>query len=56
MTRVISISAASDLHGNLPEMKSASLVFIGGDIFPGELDNNPDVQGAWFRDVFLPWV
>lgn len=56
MTRDVSISAVADLHGNLPEMKSASLVFIGGDIFPGELDKNPDAQGAWFRDVFLPWV
>ncbi len=56
MTRGVSISAVADLHGNLPEMKSASLVFIGGDIFPGELDKNPDAQGAWFSDVFLPWV
>lgn len=56
MIRSVTISAVADLHGNLPEIKSASLVFIGGDIFPGELDKNPDVQGAWFRDVFLPWV
>lgn len=56
MTRDVSISAVADLHGNLPEMKSAGLVFIGGDILPGELDKKPDAQGAWFRDVFLPWV
>ena len=56
MIKRVFISAVADLHGNLPEMQYASLVVICGDIFPGELDNDPDGQGAWFRTAFLPWV
>ena len=56
MIKRVFISAIADLHGNLPEMQYASLVVICGDIFPGELDNDPDGQGTWFRTAFLPWV
>lgn len=56
MIKRVFISAIADLHGNLPEMQYASLVIICGDIFPGELDKDPDGQGSWFRAVFLPWV
>lgn len=56
MIKRVFISALADLHGNLPEMKYARLVVICGDIFPGELDKDPDGQGAWFRAAFLPWI
>ncbi len=50
------ISAIADLHGHLPQMPKADLAVVCGDIFPGEMDKDPDSQGTWFRDVFLPWV
>lgn len=50
------ISAIADLHGHLPQMLKADLAVICGDIFPGELDKDPDGQGAWFRSTFLSWV
>jgi len=56
MTKTVSISAIADLHGHLPQMPKADLAVVCGDIFPGEMDNDPDSQGTWFRDVFLPWV
>ena len=55
MTSVL-ISAIADLHGHLPQMPKADLTVICGDIFPGEMDKDPEAQGTWFRDVFLPWV
>lgn len=50
------ISAISDLHGHLPQMPKADLAVICGDIFPGEMDKDPEAQGTWFHNVFLPWV
>ena len=55
MTSVL-IAAIADLHGHLPQMPKADLTVICGDIFPGEMDKDPEAQGTWFRDVFLPWV
>ena len=56
MTKLISISAIADLHGHLPQMQYSDLAVVAGDIFPGELDKDPEGQGEWFRAVFLPWV
>ena len=56
MTKQISISAIADLHGHLPQMQHSDLAVVAGDIFPGELDKDPDGQGVWFRVAFLPWV
>ena len=50
------ISAISDLHGHLPQMPKTDLTVICGDIFPGEMDKDPEAQGTWFRAAFLPWV
>lgn len=56
MTKLIFISAIADLHGHLPQMQYSDLAVVAGDIFPGELDKDPEGQGEWFRAVFLPWV
>ena len=56
MIKSISISAIADLHGHLPQMQGSDLAVVAGDIFPGELDKDPEGQGEWFRAVFLPWV
>ena len=56
MINHISISAIADLHGYLPQMQHSDLAVVAGDIFPGALDKDPDAQGEWFRNSFLPWV
>mgnify|MGYP004614719395 FL=1 len=52
----VSVAAISDTHGYLPDMPAADLAVICGDIFPGEMDKEPEQQGRWFRETFLPWV
>ena len=49
-------SSVTILHGYLPVMPPCDLAVVCGDIFPGEMDRAVEVQGAWFRDVFMPWV
>lgn len=56
MISYVTVSAIADLHGHLPQMPKADLTVICGDIFPGEMDKDPEAQGTWFKNVFLPWV
>ena len=56
MKSSVTILAAADLHGYLPVMPPCDLAVVCGDIFPVEMDRAVEVQGAWFRNVFMPWV
>lgn len=50
------ITAAADIHGHLPEMAPCDMAVICGDIFPGEMEREPERQGKWFLSDFLPWA
>ena len=56
MLDFVTISAIADTHGHLPYIQPSDLAIVAGDIFPGELDKDPEGQGEWFRADFLPWV
>ena len=56
MLDFVTISAIADTHGHQPDIQPSDLAIVAGDIFPGELDKDPEGQGEWFRADFLPWV
>lgn len=55
-TSPVSISATSDLFGHLPDIYPCDLAVVCGDIFPGAMDRDPEAQGQWFHERFLPWI
>ena len=52
----MTITAISDTHGHLPLMQPSHIAIVCGDIFPGEMDHKPTLQGDWFKNNFLPWT
>jgi Icc-related predicted phosphoesterase len=50
------IVMTADLHGNLPEIPSADLLIIGGDIFPLSSDHSIVFQRSWLETNFATWA
>ncbi len=50
------IVAISDLHGHLPELPTADIVCISGDIVPVAINDDIEAQWRWYNEIYLPWV
>lgn len=50
------ICGISDLHGNLPEIKSCDIVVICGDIFPLDIQTNMQKCEDWLLGDFKNWA
>ncbi len=48
--------AISDLHGHLPTIEHADILFIVGDIIPRPYKHNIAKQWEWYNSHFLPWL
>lgn len=50
------ITAVSDLHGYLPEIKDTDLFVIAGDWSPLEIQRDTIYMQQWIVDCFLPYL
>ena len=50
------ISAVSDLHGHLPDIKRCDLLLIAGDILPLDVQSDAARSLAWLRGEFATWL
>ena len=50
------ICAMSDLHGDLPEIKSCDLVLICGDSVPLDYQASSNKTKKWYNGLFRGWA
>lgn len=48
--------AISDLHGTLPNIEEAEVLFICGDISPLDIQFNKPRMQEWLHTQFIPWI
>lgn len=50
------VCAMSDLHGDLPEIKSCDLVLICGDSVPLNVQASTNGTKKWYKNKFKTWA
>jgi predicted phosphohydrolase len=54
--RELTVVAAADLHGHLPELRPCDLLVLAGDLVPYEIERDADLCSAWFASEFAEWI
>jgi Icc-related predicted phosphoesterase len=54
--REISIAAAADLHGHLPQVGPCDLLLLAGDLAPYAIERDPERCRTWFATEFAAWL